>query len=121
MNINLQIYSDSLSPNTLQDLTRQVYQSIKKETKIQVNLDEQFQDNTKGEVINTGTIILTFITGGGAVALINVLKSYIDRGSRLEMTLEKDGKKLSLNSINTDSSQIDQTIDLLSRFFDAEK
>lgn len=52
--------------------------------------------------------------------MVNVLKSYIDRGSRLEITLEQDGNKLTLNSFNLDTAEIQPTIELLNRFFDAK-
>jgi hypothetical protein len=71
---------------------------------------EVAQRGSKGEAITLGLIALTFLSGGSAVALLDVLKSYLARDSSLEMTLERnDGAKLIINAKNIRKEQMEET------------
>lgn len=65
MDIYLHARSEDFNDENLQKLTRQISESINKHTQIKAVLNEVSQDNTKGDVITLGTIILTFVTGVG--------------------------------------------------------
>lgn len=61
---------------------------------------------------------MTFLSGGSAVALLDVMKSYLARDSTLELTLERnDGAKLILNVKNMRKEQIDETFKAFKEFF----
>ena len=93
MGIALQISSAKLSDDRLQALAVNLCEKINKETNIAAEIAEgHFQEGAKGEPITLGLIILTFLAGGSAVALLDVLKSYIDKDRSIEIgILEPNG------------------------------
>lgn len=114
----LSISSLEMDSGGLQKLTRDLCTTINRETDMNAVIAEMTEGvGTKGDVVTLGTILLSFVTGGGAIALINVLKAYVDRGSQLEMRFEKDGKILNISSKNMELGEINQTIEKTKKFF----
>lgn len=117
MNVTLSISSTDLSEEDLQHTLRDLCIDINHDTEIRAEVPtQQGELGAKGH-IDLAQLTLTFISGGGVVALINVLKSYLERGSRLEMKLEKDGKAFAIKAENVSQQQMGQTIKEASRFF----
>lgn len=116
------ISSSETDPHNLQEVTRDLCKTINRETDIEAAISESpGVAGSKGDAITIGTIVLSFITGGGAVALINVLKAYIDRGNQLEMKFEMNDKSLTINAKNVDSEEIDRTFEKAQEFFSQAK
>jgi hypothetical protein len=112
------ISSSETDPHNLQEVTRDLCKTINRETDIEAAIPESpGVAGSKGDAITIGTIVLGFITGGGAVALINVLKAYIDRGSQLEVKFEMNRRSLTINAKNVDSEEIDRTFEKAQQFF----
>jgi hypothetical protein len=111
MKTTLSISSSELSDERLQSLTGNLCRIITNETDIEADLCTGIaQEGAKGESITLGLIALTFLSGGSAVALLDVLKSFLSRDSTLEMTLERnDGAKLTINAKNMQREQIEET------------
>lgn len=117
MNITLSIRSTDLSEEGLQQTLRDLCMDINHETEIRAEMPTQLgQSGGKGP-LDLAQLTLTFISGGGVVALINVLKSYVERGTRLEMRLEKDGKAFAIKAENVSRDQMSQTMKEANRFF----
>lgn len=120
MEANLSITSPGRDDEFVFGLTRDLLNTLNKETEIKATLKESPPAATaKGDMTIVGTIVLTIMGGGGvAVALVNVLKSYVERGHPLDITLErKDGEKLSLKSGNFSAEQLTQVTKLIHDFF----
>ena len=111
MTIILSVSSPELSIERIQALTGDLCRTITKETDVEAELAEGVaQRGAKGDPITLGLIALTFLSGGSAVALLDVLKSYMARDSTLELTLERnDGAKLIINAKNMRKEQINET------------
>lgn len=111
MVVTLSVSSPELSNERIQALTRDLCGTITKETDIEAELAKgTAQKEAKGEPITLGLIALTFLSSGTAVALLEVLKSYLARESTLEITLERnDGAKLIINAKNLEKEQINET------------
>jgi hypothetical protein len=118
MAVTLSISSTELSEDRIQTLTSDLCRSIIKETDIEAELAEDiYPKGAKGEPITLGLIVLTFLSGGSAVALINVLKSYFERDSTLEVSIEqKNGAKLAINAKNMKPEQIEDTFNKVKEF-----
>lgn len=118
MEVTLSISSEELSDSQIQALTKDLCRTIPKETDIEAELVEgTTQKGAKGEPITLGLIALTFLSSGVAVALINVLKSYFERETSLEVNLRrKDGAKLMINAKNMRSDQIEETFNRAKEF-----
>ena len=68
----------------------------------------------RGDVISIGTIVLTFISSGAAVAAINVLKTYFDREPTLKIKFKSDaGDELTLDAKNLKAEQVDKALKLI--------
>lgn len=117
MNATLSIRSTDLSDEDLQRTLRDLCRDINHDTEIRAEVPtQQGESGAKGQ-LDLAQLTLTFISGGGVVALINVLKSYLERGTRLEMKLEKDGRVFAIKAENVSQHQMSQTIKEASRFF----
>ena len=112
MSVLMQISSASLADDDLDALTRQLSQTIARETEIDPALAEgNSQPGEKGELVTIGAIVLTFLSSGAAVALCDVLKTYIARESSLEFALKSaDGTEVSLSATNISDERIEETI-----------
>ena len=122
MNCRLSLVSTELDPERLQALTRDFCSVANREYGLQAELAQA--GATPGvkavEVALIGTLVLTFLSSGAAVALINVCKSFFERSSSLEMTVERpDGKKLTIKAQNVRSDQIASTLQTVREFFEA--
>jgi hypothetical protein len=109
MNIELALTAEDLNEETLQGLTRELCTTINQQTNVRASLGEQKSGvGTKGDPITIGSIVLAVLgTGGGAVALINVFKSYVDRSKELCIKLKKpSGEEIELSSKNIDGDEI---------------
>ena len=117
MDLTLQVSSPSLSDEEMHDLTRKMARTINSETDISSQVPEHPPTpGAKGEPITIGVLILSFLSSGGAaVALIGVLKTYFDRVSNLTIEVKRpDGSQVSISAQNMKPEQIEDTIACLS-------
>jgi hypothetical protein len=118
MDIKMRITSEELTGDDLQQLTWDLSRTISQETSLEPSIAEGHSvPGAKGDAITIGTIILSFISSGAAVALFNVMKAYLERNQSLEFEFEsKDGEKLKVNTHNIKPNQVDKTLGLLEQF-----
>ncbi len=122
MNCRLSLASPELDAEGLQTLTRQFCDSANREDDLQAEMayGTAPPGTRAGELVLIGNLALTFLTSGAAVALINVCKSFFERNSSLEMSVEReDGKKLTIKALNVRSDQIARTLETVREFFGA--
>lgn len=117
--VSLSVGSADLSAEDLHALTANLSRTLIRETDVRATWPEQEGvPGNKGVPIEIGTLLLTFITSGAAVAMFQVLKSYFERSSSLEMEFQReDGKKLLIRAENVQPERIDQTMNLAREFF----
>jgi hypothetical protein len=108
MNLTLNLSSTELESEDLQVLTRQLCDSIVDETEIEAEIPcGVVQQGHKGDIVTVGTIALTFISSGAAVALFNIFKAYFDRNSSFTIKAKKsDGTELEISAQNLKLEQI---------------
>jgi hypothetical protein len=119
MNAHLSISTTDLDVEDLQAMARDVCEEINGKTSVNASLSEERDlAGTKGDIGLLGQIALTFLSGGAAVALIDLLKSYFDRNSSLEVAFERpDGKKLKILAENMGEQEIERTREMAREFF----
>ena len=122
MNITMSLVSNELDEQGLQDMAQDLCATINDETPASASVAEQpsaGETGNKGDVVSIGTLILTLLGSGGvAVSLIGVLKSYVERGRPIEIEMERpDGKKLKIKADNVENEKIEQTMKLAREFF----
>lgn len=112
MEIAMQVQSKDLSEEQLSALTRELSQTITQETDISTHLPVgDTVPGAKGDPVTIGTLALTFITSGAAVALFEVLKAYFSRDASLKIAFKKpDGSEVSVSSQNMEPDHIQETI-----------
>jgi hypothetical protein len=114
MDFNIVLAAPGLRDETIQHLTRQLCTTINQGEHLEASIpDENKVAGTKGDPITIGTIVLGVLgAGGGAAALINVFKSYLDRSKELCIKVKRaTGDEIEITSKNIDSSQIKSTLD----------
>ena len=118
MEVILNISSNALDDDDLQSLTSNLCITLIREADVTAILaEESVSGGTRGVDIPLGTIIITFLSSGSAIALFNVLRSYFDRDSSLEMELEReDGRRLRINAQNVRPTQMNQALEQISTF-----
>jgi hypothetical protein len=115
MSVTLNLSCEDMDAEDLQDLTREMVQSIADETDLDPKLpEESVEAGQRGGGLELGQIVLTFISSGAAVALINVLKSYADRRSGMTARVKTpEGVEIELELDNLDPAKAQETIALL--------
>lgn len=118
MDVELQLSSSKLREDSLDKLTRDLKKTLDHESDINAKIPTgPSEKGMKGEPITIGLLILTFISSGAAVALFNVLKSYFERDSTLEVSLKKaDGTEIRVNSKNIQPDQMAKTMNSMNEF-----
>lgn len=119
MDVTLSMTSGDLDAEDLQNLTNDLCRTVNQETDVTAKLPEEpGEAGTRGDPITVGTLILTFLTSGAAVALFNVVKSYFERNSSLVITFKrKDGDTLEIEAKNVHPDQINRTMEAAREFF----
>jgi hypothetical protein len=107
----LSLSSVDLKPTELQRITRDLCISLETVPEISSNiLEQEGGSGMKGDVVTVGSIALSLLGSGGVVVtLIGILRSYFDRVPSIEVTLEKDGKKMIIKSNNLQGVEFEQT------------
>lgn len=115
--VTLSLTAD-LPPEALQELTRDISNTIRKETEINSNLVEQpAGPGMKGGGTSIGQIIVDIISGGAIKGLFNVLQSYVKKESSLKVEFTRaDGAKMKFTAKNLKSDQITKTVELAQAF-----
>ena len=100
--LSVGISSDTLSPTQVQEVTRALRADIERHTDAQAEIPEAAaRAHHKGEPVSLGILLVTLMTSGTAVALVNVLKSYLERDHTISFTVERpDGSKITINAAN---------------------
>jgi hypothetical protein len=101
MSAILSLSATDLDEDDLQNLTHRLCRDLRDEVGINVHLVTQpAAIGHKGDLSALGQIVLSGLGAGGfAVALVNVLKSYIERKPSLQFELQKkDGDKLTIRA-----------------------
>jgi hypothetical protein len=101
MSAILSLSATDLDEDDLQNLTHGLCRDLRDEAGINAHLVTQpAAIGHKGDLSVLGQIVLSGIGAGGfAVALVNVLKSYIERKPSLQFELQKkDGDKLTIKA-----------------------
>lgn len=108
----------NLPPEALQKLTRDISNTIRKETDIDAKLKEQpAGPGMKGGGSSIGQIVVDLISGGAIKGLFNVLQSYVKKESSLQMEFTRgDGAKMKFTAKNLKSDQITKTVELVQAF-----
>jgi len=101
MSAILSLSATDLDEDDLQNLTHRLCRDLRDEVGINAGLATQpAAIGHKGDLSVLGQIVLSGLGAGGfAVALVNVLKSYIERKPSLQFELQKkDGDKLTIKA-----------------------
>ena len=114
------ISCDSLAEDDLQSLTRELSTTINRETDVGAAIPEaQPEPGSKGDPAVLHTLLLTFMSSGAAVAMFQVIKSYVERNKSLTMTFKRaDGEELVIDQTNMSADQMDKTVEFARAFFD---
>jgi hypothetical protein len=113
MHATLLVLCRELGENQVQGLTQDLCRTIGDNTNIEAELPPTSAgQGTKGDPVTLGTIALTFISSGAAVALVNVLKSYFERQSSLEIKIKgENNKEVSIGAKNLHPEELRKTIE----------
>lgn len=118
MSISLRIEAPTLSEEDLQEVTRELCHTINDETDISAEM--QVGDSVRGgrgEPITVGLLLLSFLTSGAAVALLEVIKAHFERNRSLKIVFRRpDGEILQVSAENLRAGQIDDTLAMAKAF-----
>ena len=119
MQVKLTLLSDAVGDDGLDELTRDLCATLNKETDVSAKMAEgALEPGAKGDAMSLGTLLLTFLSSGTAVALFEVAKAFFERNSNLELELERpDGAKMVVRAKNVDAERIDSTLNEAREFF----
>lgn len=120
MDATVAVSCDSLAEDDLQSLTRELSTTINRETDVSAAIPEApAEPGSRGDPAILHTLLLTFMTSGAAVAMFQVIKSYVERNKSLTMTFKRsDGEELVIDQTNMSADQMDKTVEFARAFFD---
>ncbi len=123
MEATLSITGEGLSTEDLKELSIGMKRLINDETDLEAEIPKTpGKPGDKGDIPLWGQIVLTAFTSGAVVALISVLKSYVERKRSIVFEINrKDGEKLTLNAQNLSGDQVDQTLKMAQSFIGEEE
>lgn len=112
MNPTLSIHCNELSDEDIQELAADIAATLNRETDLDARpAEETGGAGHKGDALTIGQIVLTAFTSGAVVALINVLKSYVERKSSLTFEVQcGEHQKISIRAENMDEKRFDETV-----------
>ena len=118
MDAELLVSCEEISDEDLQNMVFELTGVINDETEITANVAEKSgRAGSKGDVITMGHIVLTALSSGTVVALINVLKTYVSRKKTFKFEIQKNnGDKIILDAQNTGGNQINAMIKIAQDF-----
>ncbi|CAK8713457.1 hypothetical protein GKODMF_05035 [Candidatus Electrothrix gigas] len=111
MNAILRLHDNQMSDEGMQELTFELKNSLNRETDLTAQLPEETGGlGTKGDAVTIGDIFIAALSSGTVVALLQVLKSYVERKPTLRIEIERpDGSKMTLEAEHLRPGQIEQT------------
>ncbi len=111
MNAILFLQDSRMAAEDLQDLTAGLLRSINQETDLTARLpEERGGAGTKGDAVTIGQIVIVALSSGTVVALLQVLKSYLERKPTLEIELVLPDKTLKMKAEHFSPEQLAQTM-----------
>ena len=111
MDAKLSLHHDAVSDEDLQELVFSLTQTVNQETDLTARPPEEAAGTgSKGDPVTLGEIFIAALSSGTVVALLQVLKSYVERKPTLRIEIERpDGNKVTIAAEHLDPGQIEQT------------
>lgn len=111
--MELYIQSDYINPSQLHKLSLNMLVDLNAQMSVSASLPKEDIDPTaKGDPITIGQLALTFLGGGSAVALLEVIKAYIARNSSITIELkDKNGGSINFSAENINSRECKEMLD----------
>src|SRR5262245_29149316 len=116
MPILLSISATDLDDESLHELTRRFCQDLRDEAGIEASFAEQpATPETKGDLMTIGQIVVAAVSAGGPiVALVNVLKAYVQRKPSLQFEFRtKDGNEVKITADDLRSDDMDKLLRII--------
>jgi len=115
--LEIRLVDPDCSDERIQSLARELTQSIRVNTEASVQEPQgEKRPGAKGDATLIGQILLTFLTSGAAVALIDVFKPFFARHPKLEVEITSAaGETFKVRSEDLSAKQVNSTIDKLRR------
>jgi len=117
MPILLSIFAIDLDDESLQELTRRLSQDLRDEAGIEASFAEQpAAAGTKGDLAIIGQILIAAVgVGGPIVALVNVLKAYVQRKPSLQFEFQsRDGNKVKITADDLRGDDMEKLLEAIS-------
>ena len=109
MDAILSLYDSSLPDEYLTELTKSLRQDLSQNLELSVQQPEEAGASESKGI--SEIIMLVLGSGGAGVALLQVLKSYVERRPSIRIELERaDGRKLKIDAEHLSPAQIEQTL-----------
>ncbi|MCW5201931.1 MAG: hypothetical protein QTN59_02830 [Candidatus Electrothrix communis] len=111
MNAKLSLHNSEISEEDIQDLVLSLTQTLNQETDLTARLPEEVGGpGSKGDAVTIGEIFIAALSSGTVAALLQVLKSYVERKPTLRIEVETlDGNKVKIEAEHLSPGQIEQT------------
>ncbi len=115
MNAILNLHHNAMSDEDIQELTFELKNSVTQHTDLTAQLPAEAGGvGTKGDAVTIGQIFLATLSSGTVVALLQLLKSYIERTPKLKMTIvHTDGREIIIEGENLKAGQLEQTTEAM--------
>ncbi|MCI5160733.1 MAG: hypothetical protein D3917_01655 [Candidatus Electrothrix sp. AX5] len=111
MDAKLSLHNSEISEEDIQELVFSLTRTLNQETDLTARLPEEAGGlGSKGDAVTIGDIFIAALSSGTVAALLQVLKSYVERKPTLRIEIETvDGNKVKIEAEHLSPGQIEQT------------
>src|SRR5262245_48775629 len=111
-------FSGPVAVPILQAITREAEAELRRVPGVEVEQETvTTKPGEKGEPITIGILLLAFIKGGAAVAVINVIEKALFKEKKLEVTLKLGrGKEITIKAHNLSAEERDRYSKMIEEF-----
>lgn len=118
----LRLRSEALSQESINAFTRDLEQAINTQTDIHADFPEsEAATGDKGSEIELGTLLITMLSSGTCVALLELIRAFFDRDKSIEIEIEHSDRKFALRAENVSQDRIDDTINAFKSFLSEDE
>ena len=119
MDATVAVLDEGRSSEELHRLALGLRQTLEREAALEAHLVEDAPAvGARGDAVSVGTLALTFLSSGAAVAMFGVLRAMFERDRNIRIELGRpDGATLAIEAKNMEPAEIGESTKLAREFF----
>lgn len=118
MSVVARVHAEDLPEEALQGFVRELSIALNDQRGLTAELPSRAAAvGERGDPVALGTLVITFLSSGAAVAFLEVARAYFERRGSMSIELTRtDGRKVRIRADSMKRSEVDRTLAALEAF-----